>query len=140
MAAIAWPLKEKRSIPHKKVIFLSAFMLLYLCYLKIKHGASWYIFWNCLNITFSFLHQLFVDDDCSEFVKCSTVKKSADHLMPDCLQKAFDFNVFRDMHHFSRDNRSLESCRFTLFQDHAHSQLIIYLKIWSDDIYSKWYT
>lgn len=33
---------------------------------------------------------------------------------PDCLQKAFDFNVFRDMHHFSRDNRSLESCRFTL--------------------------
>ena len=35
----------------------------------------------------------------SEFDKCSTVKKSADHLMPDCLQKAFDFNVFRDIHH-----------------------------------------
>lgn len=52
--------------------------------------------------------------NCSEFGKCSTVKKYADHLMPDCLQKAFDFNVFRDMHHFSRDNRSLETCRFTL--------------------------
>ena len=106
MAAIAWPLKEQRSIPHeKKLSFLLVFTLwiwISLIFLLSKN-QTWRFMIHFFEIVSTLLLAFYISyllmTNCSEFGKCSTVKKSADHLMPDCLQKAFDFNVFRDIHH-----------------------------------------